>query len=104
MPATPDTDFAGVVLFVILTGLANLASGLFWGLLTDKSSRYVILLTATLSIGIFLFSALFHILFEPNLSSNSVLAVYLLLYFLLAVCKMSFCMPNTIFDRDINLR
>ena len=83
--ATPHTDLAGVLLFVILTGLANLASGLFWGLLADKSSRYVILLTATLSIGIFLFSALFHILFEPNLSSNSVLAVYLLLYFLLAV-------------------
>ncbi|UTT87277.1 MFS transporter (plasmid) [Vibrio pelagius] len=83
--ATPHTDFAGVLLFVILTGLANLASGLFWGLLADKSSRYVILLTATLSIGIFLFLALFHILFESNLSSNSVLAVYLLLYFLLAV-------------------
>ncbi|WP_394151163.1 MFS transporter [Vibrio maritimus] len=83
--ATPHTDFSGVLLFVILTGLANLVSGLFWGLLADRSSRYVILLTATLSICIFLFAAFFHTVLEPALSSMIVLVVYLTLYFLLAI-------------------
>lgn len=83
--ATPHIDVSGAVLFVILTGVANLVSGLFWGLLADRSSRYVLLLTAALSVTIFLSTVLFQIVIEPNLSSTGVLAVYLLLYFLLAV-------------------
>jgi len=83
--ATPHIDVSGAVLFVILTGVANLVSGLFWGLLADRSSRYVLLLTAALSVTIFLSTVLFQIVIEPNLSSTGVLAVYLLLYFLLAL-------------------
>lgn len=83
--ATPHTDLSGVLLFVILTGLANLNSGMVWGLLADRSSRYVIVLTAAMSISIFLFTALFHTTFQSALSSSTVLVVYLLLYFFLAV-------------------
>ncbi|WP_112477969.1 MFS transporter [Vibrio variabilis] len=83
--ATPHTDLTGVLLFVILTGLASMVSGLFWGLLADRSSRFVVLLTAALSICVFLFASLFHAMFERALSSTTVLVVYLLLYFLLAV-------------------
>ncbi|MEZ8970435.1 MFS transporter [Vibrio cyclitrophicus] len=83
--ATPHTDLSGVLLFVILTGMANLISGWFWGLLADRSSRYVILLTAALSICIFLCTALFKMTIESALSSTTVLVVYLLIYFLLAI-------------------
>ncbi|XNT00806.1 MFS transporter [Vibrio splendidus] len=83
--ATPHTDLSGVLLFVILTGMANLISGWFWGLLADRSSRYVILLTAALSICIFLCTALFQMTIESALSSTTVLVVYLLIYFLLAI-------------------
>ena len=83
--ATPHTDLGGVLLFVILTGMANLISGWFWGLLADRSSRHVILLTAALSISIFLCTALFQVTIESALSSMTVLIVYLLIYFLLAI-------------------
>ncbi|WP_200769005.1 MFS transporter [Vibrio nigripulchritudo] len=83
--ATPHTDLGGVLLFVILTGVANLISGMFWGVMADRSSRDVILLTATLSVGIFLFTALFQTTIESTLSSMAVFVVYLLLYFLLAI-------------------
>lgn len=83
--ATPHTNFGGVLLFVILTGVANLVSGMFWGLLADRSSRYVLLLTAALSIGIFVITAIFQIAIEPSVSSVAITFVYLLLYFLLAI-------------------
>ncbi|CAK2112010.1 MFS transporter [Vibrio crassostreae] len=83
--ATPHTDLGGVLLFVILTGMANLISGWFWGLLADRSSRHVILLTAALSICIFLCTALFQVTIESALSSMTILVVYLLIYFLLAI-------------------
>lgn len=53
--------------------------------MADRSSRDVILLTATLSVGIFLFTALFQTTIESTLSSMAVFVVYLLLYFLLAI-------------------
>ncbi|MEZ9577946.1 MULTISPECIES: MFS transporter [unclassified Vibrio] len=83
--APPHTDLGGVLLFVILAGMANLISGWFWGLLADRSSRYVILLTAALSICIFLCTAIFQVTIESALSSMTVLIVYLLIYFLLAI-------------------
>ncbi|MFN3019324.1 MFS transporter [Vibrio coralliilyticus] len=83
--ATPHTDLGGVLLFVILTGIANVVSGLFWGLLADRSSRFVILLTALMSIVIFVLTALFQATTESTSSSMTVLLVYLLLYFLLAI-------------------
>ncbi|MCG9578460.1 hypothetical protein L1D14_19765 [Vibrio tubiashii] len=83
--ATPHTDLTGVLMFVILTGMANLVSGMFWGLLADRSSRFVMLLSATLSMSIFLFTTLFQAAIEAYFSSLIALIVYLLLYFLLAV-------------------
>jgi hypothetical protein len=83
--ATPHAGLGGVLLFVILTGVANLVSGMFWGVLADRSSRYVLLLTAVLSVGIFVIATIFQTTIEPRVSSMVVLFVYLLLYFLLAI-------------------